>query len=91
MRYAELVQEGKNPEAHNFLADWIPYWGRRVKELAGMDIHIKRKQLRIQFRLGKKRLVFSVSDPEPDPGGSGIKLPDWIRIRNPDPESEIEL
>ena len=33
----------------------------------------------------------SVSDP--DPGGSGFKLPDWIRIRirNPDPESEIEL
>jgi len=33
----------------------------------------------------------SVSDPEPI--GSGFKLPRWIRIhiRNPDPESEIEL
>ena len=37
-------------------------------------------------------MVFgSVSDP--DPGGSGFKLPRWIRIRirNPDPESEIKL
>ena len=33
--------------------------------------------------------VSSVSDP--DPIGSGFKLPCWIRIRNPDPESEIEL
>ena len=37
--------------------------------------------------------LISVSDP--DPGGSGFKLPDWIRIRirnpDPDPESEIEL
>ena len=40
-----------------------------------------------------------VSDPdlEPDPGGSGFKLPHWIQIRirnpdpDPDPESEIEL
>ena len=33
----------------------------------------------------------SVSDQ--DLGGSGFKLSDWIRIRirNPDPESEIEL
>ena len=34
----------------------------------------------------------SVSDP--DPGGSGFKLPGWIRIRirnpDPDPEGEIE-
>ena len=37
----------------------------------------------------KIELVLCVSDP----GGSGFKLPGWIRIRiqNPDPESEIEL
>ena len=39
--------------------------------------------------------TFSASDP--DPVGSGFKLPCWIRIRirirnpDPDPESEIEL
>ena len=38
------------------------------------------------------RVCISVADP--DPGGSGLKLPDWMRIhiRNPDPDpaSEIE-
>jgi len=33
----------------------------------------------------------SVSDPGPDPGGSGFKLPVWIRIRNPDPILAIEI
>ena len=41
-----------------------------------------------QLRYGTY-LVYSVANP--DPGGSGFKSPGWIRIRNPDPASEIEL
>ena len=37
--------------------------------------------------------ILSAGVSDPDPVGSGFKLPCWIRIliRNPDPESEIEL
>ena len=45
---------------------------------------LKKPVLRIRIRL----------DPDSNcQTGSGFKLPDWIRIRirNPDPESEIEL
>ena len=37
--------------------------------------------------------LLGTSFSDPDPVGSGFKLPDWIRIRIPDtdPESEIEL
>jgi uncharacterized membrane protein len=53
MRYAELQASGRNPEGHNFLADWIPYWGRRVRELANQEIVTRRRQLKRQYGFGK--------------------------------------
>jgi hypothetical protein len=52
MRYAELQAAGRDADQHNYLADWIPVWGRRVRELALEDIAIKRQRLKIQYRIG---------------------------------------
>ena len=53
IRYAELQAVGQNPDEHNFLADWIPFWGRRVRELALEEVTAKRQQMRRQFGLGE--------------------------------------
>ena len=48
----------------------------------------------LELKMKSKELVDNmVSISDPDPVGSGFKLPSGIliRIRNPDPESEIEL
>lgn len=42
-RYKELQLQGKNPENHDFKADWIPFWGKRVDEL--FDREVIRQQL----------------------------------------------
>jgi hypothetical protein len=52
MRYAELQAAGMNPDQHNYLADWIPVWGRRVRELALEEIAIKRQRLKIKYGVG---------------------------------------
>ena len=43
------------------------------------------------FMLLGQIVFISCSVSDPDPVGSGFKLPGWIRIWNPEPESEIEL
>jgi hypothetical protein len=53
MRYAELQAAGGNPDDHNFLAEWIPYWGIRLRELASKEIQARRLQLMMQFGLGE--------------------------------------
>lgn len=52
-RYAEVQAAGQDPDQHNYLADWIPFWGRRVRELALEEVRIKRHQLQIQFGIGE--------------------------------------
>jgi hypothetical protein len=61
MRYAELQAAGGNPDEHNFLAEWIPYWGIRLRELASKEIQARRLQLMMQFGLGE--IYYTNSDP----------------------------
>ena len=53
------------------------------------------KQIRLAKVQRNNQVIVTVSNSveDPDPGGSGFKLPGWIwiRIRNPDPGSENEL
>jgi len=92
MRYAELQAAGGNPDEHNFLAEWIPYWGIRLRELASKEIQARRLQLMMQFGLGEISFTqcfkygFLAEFPSAQcfKSGSARSLID-LAILNPDP------
>lgn len=37
-RYRELQLEGKDPDSHDFKAEWIPHWGNKVSQIFEKEV-----------------------------------------------------
>lgn len=51
MRYREVQESGADPETHDYKADWIPYWGKRVDSIFDEELTSKTRDLLSQFGL----------------------------------------
>ena len=51
MRYREVQESGDDPETHDYKADWIPFWGKRVDSIFEEELTSKTRDLLSQFGL----------------------------------------
>merc|ERR1740131_462368 len=57
-RYKELQAQGKDPNNHDFKAEWIPFWTKRVVQLFDSEVLEKTQDLMKKFELS------SVTEPK---------------------------
>ena len=59
-RYKELQSQGRNPNNHDFKAEWIPYWTKHVSDLFDSEVLDKTNDLL------RKHNLKSVTEPKRD-------------------------
>merc|ERR1719347_2213336 len=57
-RYKELQAQGKDPNNHDFKAEWIPFWTKRVTQMFDSEVLEKTQDLMKKFELS------SVTEPK---------------------------
>ena len=57
-RYKELQSQGRDPNRHDFKAEWIPYWTKRVSRLFDNEVLEKTNDLMNKYHLA------SVAEPK---------------------------
>merc|ERR1719347_869104 len=70
-RYKELQAQGKDPNNHDFKAEWIPFWTKRVTQMFDTEVLEKTNDLMKKFELS------TVAEP---------KREDFSKVRKESPE-----
>merc|ERR1719317_1448925 len=72
-RYKELQAQGKDPKNHDFKAEWIPFWTKRVTQMFDTEVLEKTNDLMKKFELA------TVTEP---------KREDFVKERKGSPDKK---